>query len=479
MLKIDLTSNELWGNEAGEDEGDEKLESYFLSKPEFAKFYSEKTKLLFVRAKKGLGKSALLKHALNTCKNNNSDDIFLYIKGSDLETIQSIESLSPSDMIRGWQQRICTRINYEIGARLKYAFSDDKINLVERAELAGFKSRNILRCLIDRIKYKVDIKTIPDGDSRALLQRVVDSADSHSVWLFIDDIDATFTNSEKEKLSISTFFSACRNLVNDVSGLRIRASVRTDVWHILSQFDEALDKCEQYMLDIKWSTAETGVILKNKILSYIKNEQSIISRDLLNADQKTILSLVFKEPFSWSKHKTDSFRPIHILSAGRPRWAAMLCKLGGQAALSYGNDKISINHISSQLRTYGRARIDDLYKEHRHQCRQLGDIIESFSGGPSRYTTSELLSHITDKIIKRKGFIQITGNISSSGSVAIAHFLFQIGFICARDSKENDSLGFVRFEDRPNLLTYSQNLDDGLPWEIHPSYREILRIKQG
>ena len=109
----------------------------------------------------------------------------------------------------------------------------------------------------------------------------------------------------------------------------------------------------------------------------------------------------------------------------------------------------------------------------------FGDIIESFSGGPSRYTTSELLSHITDKIIKRKGFIQITRNISSSGSVAIAHFLFQIGFICARDSKENDSLGFVRFEDRPNLLTYSQNLDDGLPWEIHPSYREILRIKQG
>lgn len=475
-MKIDLTSNELWGNEAGEDENGEKLESYFLSKPEFSRFYDKENKLLFVRAKKGLGKSALLKHAMSVCMKGNNQDLFLYLKGSDLETIQNIEEHSPNDFIRGWQQRICTRINYEIGSSIHFAYSDDTINVVEKAELAGFKSRNIVRCLADRIKYKLELKPVTTGEEKALLKRLT-NIEKSSVWLFIDDIDATFTNSDKERISISTFFSACRNLVNDVTGLHIRASVRTDVWQILSQFDESLDKCEQYMLDIKWSTNETGEILNNKILSYIRSKYPKESWGYINADQRTILSLVFKNPFPWSSHTVDCFRPIHILSAGRPRWAAMLCKLAGQAAVACGNNTISIRHISSQLKTYGKSRIDDLYKEHRHQCAQLADIIESFSGGPAKYTTKELLEHITEKIIRGKGVVPIVGASPSGGSIAIAHFLFQIGFICARDSRKEDTLGFVRFEDRPNLLTTNTNLDDGLPWEIHPSYRGILRIK--
>lgn len=43
--------------------------------------------------------------------------------------------------------------------------------------------------------------------------------------------------------------------------------MRTDVWAIIKD-DEALDKCEQYMIDLKWSTEDTGRILANKILTY-------------------------------------------------------------------------------------------------------------------------------------------------------------------------------------------------------------------
>ena len=44
-------------------------------------------------------------------------------------------------------------------------------------------------------------------------------------------------------------------------GRRIRASVRTDVWAILAQFDEALDRCRQYLTDISWSNNEAEEIL--------------------------------------------------------------------------------------------------------------------------------------------------------------------------------------------------------------------------
>jgi hypothetical protein len=45
----DLINPELFGNEAGEDEVPEVLNSYFLEKPEFHPFFSASTRLQFVR----------------------------------------------------------------------------------------------------------------------------------------------------------------------------------------------------------------------------------------------------------------------------------------------------------------------------------------------------------------------------------------------------------------------------------------------
>jgi len=266
-----------------------------------------------------------------------------------------------------------------------------------------------------------------------------------------------------------------------VNGLYIRASVRTDVWSVITQYDEALDKCEQYMLDLSWSTEETGRILQNKILSFFRRNYPDDPRysgfDPAH-DGLAIRKIIFKEPFPWGAGRTmDSFRPIHILSAGRPRWAAQLCKLAAKDAYKSMNPLITVNHVHDVMPAYGKFRVDDLYKEHRHQCVVLKDIVESFSGGEKKYDTEALLSHISDKVICKIGVPKIDGITASEGALSVAHFLFRCGFIAARDDKNPSGLTFIHFEDRPNLLTSEANLDDGLVWEIHPSYRYVLRIK--
>jgi len=173
----------------------------------------------------------------------------------------------------------------------------------------------------------------------------------------------------------------------------------------------------------------------------------------------------------------EPFKPIHIFSAGRPRWAAQLCKLAGLEAYNTDANKIAFGHIRSVLRKYGDARLSDLYKEHRHQCSNIEAIVEAFGNGPTVYTTQQLLDRITERIIKRVGMPNIDGMRADNGSISIANFLYRIGFVAARDDGENDTLGFIRFEERPTLLTTVSNLDDGLRWEIHPSYRDALRIR--
>jgi len=484
-MRGDLLNQSLFGNEAGEDEDLDVLNSYFLDKDEFKDFYSPDQRLAFVRSRKGVGKSALLKQTLYRRQKDRAADLHIYVKASDLVALQEINASSPDTLVYGWQQRICSQINLELGARLRVAFSDASMTLVESAELAGFRDRNIVGSLFDRFKAKgggveFEKKKFVQADARALLKRISDKKDI-AVWVFVDDVDATFLNTAQERTKISTFFSACRNLANAVRGLRLRAAVRTDVWTILAQHDEALDKCEQYMLDLRWSTNETGAILEKKILSYFKRQypnNSAYTKFRQRQDSSKIRQLVFREPFNWSGRPLEAFRPIHILCAGRPRWAAQLCKLAGKSAYEKHANKIGMGHIQAQLRAYGKSRLDDLYKEHRHQCPRMQDIIECFSGGPARYRTEELLKLITDEVVRKRGVPEIDGIRVAGGSLNMAHFLFRIGFICARDDLSESGLGFIRHEDRPNLLSTTANLDDGMDWEIHPSYREVLRIKR-
>jgi len=484
-MKQDLINPDLFGNEAGDDEDLDVLNSYFVAKPEFDRFFSSDHRLAFVRSRKGVGKSALLKQTQFRRQKSAKDELLIYTKASDLIAMQESSSASPAAQVYGWQQRICSRINLELGATLKIAFNDDKITLVEGAEVNGFKDRNLVSALFDRLKVKgmgaeIERTRQTSTNPQALLKRVLSGADTH-VWLFVDDVDATFLNTEHERLVASTFFSACRNITTLTKGLSIRASVRSDVWPVLAQYDESLDKCEQYMIDLTWSTEETGRIITNKIHSYFQRNYGDDPRfstltPIRNA--KEIRRLIFREPFPWGTRHIESFRPIHILSAGRPRWATQLCKLAGRDAHDKNAHVISMGHIRSKLRDYGQFRISDLYKEHRHQCGRIEEIVETFSGGPSRYTTDALLTHITNRIIRYHGIPQIDGVVAEKGGVSVAHFLYRIGFINARDENDAKGLGFIRFEDRPNLLSTNANLDDGLQWEIHPSYHEVLRIKR-
>jgi hypothetical protein len=96
LTKQDLINPALFGNDAGEDEPLEVLNSYFLKKPEFDHLFDTNTRLAFVRSRKGIGKSALLRQALFRRQSANEGELILYVKASDLIALQEIDHSSPS-----------------------------------------------------------------------------------------------------------------------------------------------------------------------------------------------------------------------------------------------------------------------------------------------------------------------------------------------------------------------------------------------
>ena len=210
-----------FGNEAGDDLTPDELMPFFVEQDKFRIFLDKQKKILLATAKKGVGKSALLRWIEGKVpKEIDTEALVVHVKGSDL--VRNCFGLTntistPSEYIRDWMVRIATVINRKIGASLNFAFGDDSISLVESAEIDGFRSKNILTALVDRLQNVLPLhkQRSPVANEIEILKRFAQK----NVWILVDDLDATYQRTEKENLELSTFFSACRHLASETSGL--------------------------------------------------------------------------------------------------------------------------------------------------------------------------------------------------------------------------------------------------------------------
>jgi hypothetical protein len=473
-LLLQLDDRRLWGNEAADDEDPDILNSYFVNQADWHEFFNEDLPLSIARARKGMGKSALLRECAFRLRRK-SDTLVIAIKGADLVAQRDFRSLTPSEQLYDWQQRICAVINRHIGSQIGFAFTDDSIALVENAELSGLRSRNLVGALLDRLKGKIgaaELQKLQIVDNKALLGRSLEPEHTR-VCLLVDDIDATFTESKEENLRLSTFFSACRDLAANFKGIMIRTVVRSDVWATIRKTDEALDKVEQYMFDIKWSVKGFRSFLAERIASYCHRTGQANLTDAKSKEE--IIQLVFHKNYPWGNDTAQPHRVIHVYAGGRPRWAAQLCRMAGAEALRVGNsDIIKFGHIKQVLKDYGRYRLDDVSREHRHQCPRVMDLVNAFGNQQATYATNDLIEFVTFVVLPNVT-VQIDGT-KTSDPVEVARYLYRIGFLLALERLDHGQPQYYQFEEKPELLRNSANLDNGMQWRVHPSFHAALSL---
>ncbi len=459
-----------FGNEAGEDATPSETSSYFVEQESFESFADIERAFLIARAKKGVGKSALLEWLY--VKNSTVEDVFVVkARGSDLSRFNLpnlADSRKPNDKIYNWMSRISAVINRDIGRRISFAFDDDDISLVQTAEIDGFKERNFISALIDRFRKPIEKLGLADDKIKISSDLEILARNKRRILLLIDDVDATFQNTPEEKLELATLFSACRSLVSKVEGLTIRMTIRADVWPIVRKYDESLDKVEQYIQDIQWSEGDFRRILAKRVKSSLRFDNSLRDIDVLDS--------VFVNDAIWDDKQQPLHRPIYTLSYRRPRWGIQLAKLGQKNALSDRKEKIDLKSVEDSLVSYGLKRIEDIVVEHQHQCANVNEIILAFRRAPKRFTNSELMDWIRNHISNHLSIV--IDQIPTKDTIEIAKFIYRIGFILARieGKGEYQHLSYDEFPD-----FFSRHVDAGasiVTWEIHPCYRQALDIQR-
>jgi len=483
MIYIDIKDKELFGNDAGEDENIEVLNSYYIENPDFEDFFDQTVRLNVVSARKGMGKSAMISKMTYKLKENN-EAIVIRVTGNSLLGLGNFQEQDQAYLENYWKQIICKKIILEIGESIGFAFTSDEMSMVEMSEIEGLKSKNIVGGLISRIRGKIPLanvelrNSLPDN-MEALLENYQRKHEDSSVWVLIDDIDAKYRDTEEYQSRVGSFFSAIRSLSFDIDNLNIRASVRSDVWANLRHLED-LDKWEQYIVEIFWTKRQLRDMLANRILSYLqrKHPDSKEAKLQISRDYNQLFSLVFNTPIKWRNDDNASiFDAIYSFSNKRPRWMGQLCRMSATQSKknSPHNKKIDLEHTNQILDKYGQNRKNDLIKEHQHQFGELDKLIDSFRANGRTYTRSSLENMFEQNFIRGRVMDSIP-EIDGKKYVSptdLGEFSYKIGLISRIHS---DGKRFTHYSDDPDLFRSNENLQENITWSVHIAYRQFLNI---
>lgn len=482
--KIDLHDESLFGNEAAEDEADHIFAAYAVERQEVSRFCDPARAIAIARAYKGEGKSALLRLARTRLQARaEAPPLIIDTTGPTISPIVE-DRANFAVWIQEWKRRILELTANRVGAAVGMAWSDDAMSLVELAEKNGFRSRSAVSAILDRLtpqalKNLTGRQRQPADNYEETLKRW--KGTPPDVWIFIDDVDRNFVNTEAEHQKVSSLFDACRHLVTAVPGLRFRVTVRPNTWKTIKLRSESLSHVEQYTNVLTWSEDEVLFLLARRVEGYLartgqlEDVRSGLPQQRLAAAHE-LVSYVFETPIHWGKQNRSVHVPLYTLSQHRPRWLIELCRVSASRAARQGHTKILRNDIFRELDSFGRRRLDDTVAEFRPQCPLIAEVLDAFRGQAEQYRTDELL-HLIENRVTHHISPTIEGVPGKASNRRVASFLFEIGFIFGRRDFDDGSYEHVWFVDQPSLLISRTDMDSGLSWEIPPVFRQALDLR--
>lgn len=478
-LFINLNDNGLYGNTAAEDEPLEIFLSYAIRRGETARLVSDDGYCI-LKALKGYGKSAIMRIAKNELKSSGK----VVVDKVGLDLAPKIQSKASDDWVTGWKENIYMAVAEEIGARASKSFDPDASMLREIAKDSGRRQLNFLETLkqyVPGMKFSckaslagpevsvaTDLSSVQSKECSAKIVNILDRylAGRDKIYVFIDDIDHNFVNTEEFKAKVSGLLTACRYIVNATGQLCFRIALRPNTWAIIKRQDPAMSHIRQYIVDIWWNYSDIHQLLFGRIAGYVKRVHH--DGSLFNKNKSDVLGLVF-DKVDWDQARADANLPLGSFAQRRPRWVLELFKESAKEALATGRHRICLKDIENAANRYGDTVISDVCAEYACECSDVESYIRMFFGQYWSYTRDELIEIIQNRIVEGHP-------TPKPESRDIAHFLFYCGVLYAREDHSNGRYTQYTYANKPHLLTKNNFEDQKYRWEIDLIYRRPLKM---
>lgn len=444
--------------------------------------------------KKGTGKTALLTYIKEMHSKGGVDCLFL--RPDDIPLGEFLDSAA-RDSSTNKQAAFKALINViaiRIGAKLKGLLGKKDKKLFDKAVEAGAQDRDNVQVLLGALKKLGSVATPYDieklmprnqvENTEGLLRVLRSNFDSakHPYILLLDDIDQVVSGAGEAHINrIWGLLLAVRKLTNTIPNIKAVVTLRTEVWRQLKTARNGQrDQIDHFRPLVKLLDPSD-----DQIKEILIRRLALVSGKLgLNTSGERVVENFFSSSSVRLPGSGDEYRHwIDFLSKssrGRPRDALQLihslCKVNRarDRDLILGDDD-----LEPALIGYSSERVEDIAKEFSNDCKELRDIIDSFSKGKFTLSTEEVRGALSN--LPTSFSIRLRGKtLSQSNSdhlFALWSFLHEVGFLNPRviDDRQDKGFRHILHGEDPYFVSPSRwNEMQKVEWEVHPAFRSYL-----
>lgn len=464
----DVTIEKLFGNEAADYENLERLQEYYFKGKAYARVTADLPLRILV-GHKGIGKSALIRYAMN--EDYMQGILPILIKPDDVLEVAKA-NVDFLKRINDWK----VGLNQVIGKKALEEFGIGDNATLQMITQPGGKLLNALQVIFASMieKVGVDVSPVKMGVAKKFLEK-------KKIRIYIDDLDRGWSARKDEINRISALLSAILDMCTDYPGLQFRVALRSDVYFLYRTSDESTDKTEGAVVWFSWTNHEILALLAKRVETFFGRTPPENLERLSQKDLSQFLLPVMEERFHGGGKWENA--PIHrilmTLIRRRPRDLVKLCTLAAKHAHDKGRNRIITEDFESIFEEYSQGRSQDTFNEYKSELPQIQKLIEGMrpttrevrEGLGWIYTTDSLTKKLSN-ICQQGGFTYANG--SKAAPKDLAQFLYKINFLVARKDHGVDGLIERKYFEENRYIS-SEFRDFGYDWEIHPAFRKHLQ----
>jgi len=285
---------------------------------------------------------------------------------------------------------------------------------------------------------------------------------SHQVYIFLDELDAGWDNTDEAKNYINGLFNSVYSL-SSTPGLNIFVSLRQDMYNNLIESLTNGEKIREDIEKLHWDKKSLKALIARRISVCIpeKLRKNFYTDETIN--------LVFEE-------NVFDFILEHTLN--RPREVIEFCNRALDEYINTFNQhhnsqkKIDLQIIDNVLIDFSTYRIQDICKEYQYEYPHVKEILYAFEHGLEFYSLVECTSVCEKgifKLVEKYGEVDWLRKIEFDPHFLI-ELLFNIGFLQIYIPNDNKYLAFYE----TNILDFS-SIDN---FKINNVFVSALKCKK-
>lgn len=386
---------------------------------------------------------------------------------------------------------LVSTVSAQIGAKLSGLLTGNAAKLYNEARASGLTNDDFIQkslAVVSAVSMPVAkingaalSKELSGTNSAHALTKAVNQqllAAGSLFFLLIDDTDQIASPDTPAHLNrIWALLLAVRRLTSECPSVRAMVTLRSEVWTRLTSESQGQRDQTDHMRGLVIFLKADNTLMAN----IIRRRLELAAKD--SADVRRDPYLIFFSGTTMTLPMSDAVRTwddFIIKSAReRPRDAIQLIKSMIDSAIRHEVSVIGSNEAEDAMIGYSSERVDDVENEFALDCKNIRQVIDTFSDISFEVDFETLRSHLAK--VPSVLSVQIRGRTlkpqDDDDALILLSLLHETGFINPRLNDVRQPRGFRHelFQESPHFAKRANwNKLQGSHWEVHPAFRTYL-----